>query len=57
MKMMKIAGPLLVALLLAGCGGGMEMGGPGLSANDETFVQDDPLQGGEIDEGTGSVIP
>ncbi len=57
MKMMNVAGTLLVALLLAGCGGGMEMGGPGLSANDEAFVQDDPLQGGEIDEGTGSVIP
>ncbi len=40
-----------------GCGGGMQVGGPGLSENDETFIQDDPLQGGAINEGTGSVIP
>jgi hypothetical protein len=57
MKIGTIGGMLLATLLLLGCGGGMEVGGPGLSANDETFVQDDPLMGGEINEGTGSVIP
>ncbi len=53
----KIIGLVLASLLLVGCGGGMQVGGPGLSENDETFIQDDPLQGGAINEGTGSVIP
>jgi hypothetical protein len=57
MRTHKIVGLMLVSMVLAACGGGMEMGGPGLSANDETFIQDDPLQGGVINEGTGSVIP
>ena len=53
----EIIGMVLASLLLVGCGGGMQVGGPGLSENDETFIQDDPLQGGAINEGTGSVIP
>ena len=57
MKYAKIIGMVLASLLLVGCGGGIELGGPGLSANDETFIQDDPLDGGAINEGTGSVIP
>ena len=57
MKNGKIIGMVLASLVLVGCGGGMQLGGPGLSANDETFIQDDPLDGGAINEGTGSVIP
>jgi hypothetical protein len=57
MKYGKIIGVVLASLMLVGCGGGMQLGGPGLSANDETFIQDDPLDGGAINEGTGSVIP
>ena len=53
----KIIGMVLASLMLVGCGGGMRVGGPGLSENDETFILDDPLQGGAINEGTGSVIP
>ncbi len=44
-------------LLLAACGGGMEIGGPGLSASEQELVGDDPLDDGTINEGVGSVIP
>ncbi len=47
---------VFAGLALAGCGGGMQLGGPGPDATSETLSGDDPQDGGAINEGVGSVI-
>jgi hypothetical protein len=52
----RLAGGLFALLLLAGCGGGMELGGDQLGASGEAAVGDDPLDGGAVNDGVGNVI-
>ena len=51
-----LAGGFLALLLLAGCGGGMELGGDQFGASGETALGDDPLDGGAVNDGVGNVI-
>ena len=57
MKLNAIVAALLAAFALVSCGGGVEIGGPGLNPVDAEMVGDDPLDDGVINSGTGSVIP
>jgi hypothetical protein len=57
MKLNAIVATLLAAFALAGCGGGVELGGPGPDPVDAEMAGDDPLDGGVINSGSGSVIP
>jgi hypothetical protein len=57
MKLKAILAALLAAFALAACGGGVELGGPGLDPVSAELAGDDPLDDGVINSGTGSVIP
>jgi hypothetical protein len=49
---------LLVTLLLAGCGGGMQVGGgPSPDSLEGEMLSPDPSDAGEIDDATGTMIP
>lgn len=52
------AAALLVCLTLAGCGGGMQVGGPDsqLGPNAATLSEDNPYDNNTINEGTGDVM-
>lgn len=52
----KLAGGFLALLLLAGCGGGVELGGDQLGTSDAVAAGDDPLDDGAINDGVGDVI-
>ena len=53
---LRLAGGLFALLLLAGCGGGVELGGDQLGPSDEAAVGDDPLDDGAVNDGVGNVI-
>jgi hypothetical protein len=50
--------PLLLAALLAACGGGMEVGGgPEPESLTGMMLEPDPMVGDEIDDAVGTQIP
>ena len=58
---MKIAKPiaaLLAGLILAGCGGGMSVGGgPAPDSLEGQMLAPNPSEAGEIDDTSGTMIP
>lgn len=53
---LRLVGAMLAALLLAGCGGGFELGGPTQTQADNRLVGADPGDKGTINSGVGDVI-
>ena len=52
----RLVGAMLAAFLLAGCGGGIELGGATQTQADNLLVGDDPGDPGQINSGVGDVI-
>lgn len=58
MEIAKPVAALLVAVLLAGCGGGMTVGGgPAPDSLEGQMLAPNPSDAGEIDDSTGTMIP
>ena len=57
MELRKLAGAALLALVLAGCGGGMQVGGgPSPESLEGQMLAPDPMSAGSIDDATGTMI-
>jgi hypothetical protein len=57
MELRKLAAAGLLALVLAGCGGGMQIGGgPAPESLEGQMIAPNPMTAGEIDDATGTMI-